>query len=614
MALPASLGALTELGTLRLHGCDALPTPPPSVVCKGNRAVLKFLLHTIKMRLCVLNARGQKKKVGVDVDVDVVNLSAHAGLVALPEELRGLTAMRELKVVSTALKTLPEWLGELRGLEVLHVKGKSFDEQCPLQALPETLGALTGLKSLDLQWCGALVALPASLAVLTGLTTLHLRYCKALMALPASLGALTGMTTLELDDCDTLHTPPPSIVRAGTGAVLQFLRDLAKGEAPSHLIKVVLLGDQRAGKSSLADSLVQGRPATRADNDRTVGIEVQRWRLGGQSQLVANIYDAAGQRVYRATHGVFMSPGALFLHVLRCDMSEERAVSALLEWVQAVQQEAPGAVMGVVWTHIDIDPTMSVDVVGSKDGQPGALRVQDGYTETWTAMMFCLQQSRPVCMLQDKGIVMTDNETEDALGKMAFMNVSTEKYHQISKKVKGALPDLQRRGVVGLLVMIDCQSYNNANALKFLSKSLSNVLRCLSKSLWPQAVMPIILIENNSALVNSIGHGMPNGTTVTISAFPGAQMPFNCMLWCICFLRTCVFLNMVVCVYLQRCWKAATQHVCWRRCTRRLRGRFGLWARRCGSVRTPLCKTLTRSSRESCLRHGRGRVSTGIRR
>ena len=54
------------------------------------------------------------------------------------------------------------------------------------------------------------------------------------------------------------------------------LRDLAKGEAPSHLIKVVLLGDQRAGKSSLADWLVLGRPATRADNDQTVGIEV--WR------------------------------------------------------------------------------------------------------------------------------------------------------------------------------------------------------------------------------------------------------------------------------------------------------------------------------------------------
>lgn len=118
--------------------------------------------------------------------------------------------------------------------------------------------------------------------------------------------------------------------------MLQFLRDLAKGESPSHLLKVVLLGNQRAGKSSLADSLVLGRPATRANNDWTVGIEVWRWRLGAQLPVVANIYDVAGQRVYQATHGFLMSAGALFLHVVRCNMPEDAAVTTLLEWVESV--------------------------------------------------------------------------------------------------------------------------------------------------------------------------------------------------------------------------------------------------------------------------------------
>jgi len=118
--------------------------------------------------------------------------------------------------------------------------------------------------------------------------------------------------------------------------VLQFLRDLAKGESPSHLLKVVLLGNQRAGKSSLADSLVLGRPATRANNDWTVGIEVWRWRLGAQLLVVANVYDVAGQSVYQATHGFLMSAGALFLHVVRCNMPEDAAVTTLLEWVESV--------------------------------------------------------------------------------------------------------------------------------------------------------------------------------------------------------------------------------------------------------------------------------------
>jgi hypothetical protein len=74
---------------------------------------------------------------------------------------------------------------------------------------------------------------------------------------------------------------------------------------------------------------------------------------------VANIYDAAGHRVYRATHGLFMSAGALFLHVVRSDIPEDEAVETLLEWVEMVQQQAPGAVMGVLWTHIDVSATVS---------------------------------------------------------------------------------------------------------------------------------------------------------------------------------------------------------------------------------------------------------------
>ena len=48
-----------------------------------------------------------------------------------------------------------------------------------------------------------------------------------------------------------------------------------------------------------------------------------------------------------------MSEGALFLHVVRSDSNEDVAVASLLEWVEMVQQEQPGAVMGVVWTRVD---------------------------------------------------------------------------------------------------------------------------------------------------------------------------------------------------------------------------------------------------------------------
>jgi hypothetical protein len=48
--------------------------------------------------------------------------------------------------------------------------------------------------------------------------------------LPAELGALTQLKKMKLGGCSALHMPPPHYVRQGTGAVLQFLRDLANGE------------------------------------------------------------------------------------------------------------------------------------------------------------------------------------------------------------------------------------------------------------------------------------------------------------------------------------------------------------------------------------------------
>ena len=121
--------------------------------------------------------------------------------------------------------------------------------------------------------------LPESVGGLTGLHGLDLQGCWGLTSLPESVGALTGLHKLNLEDMTALHTPPPHEIRAGRGAVLQFLRDLGKGESASHLVKVVLLGDQHAGKSSLADSLVLGPPAPRAASDHTVGIDVLAARL-----------------------------------------------------------------------------------------------------------------------------------------------------------------------------------------------------------------------------------------------------------------------------------------------------------------------------------------------
>ena len=390
-ALPAELGAFTGLETLILSGCEGLTVLPAELGaltvltklnltwCAGLTALPTELgaltaLKRLNLSVCE-ELTGLLAEVGVLTALKTLNLSGCPGLTALLVELGTLTALKRLNVSLCkglivlpcgGLMVLPAELGAFTALETLNL---SWCEG--LTVLPAELRALTALETLSLSACEWLTALRAELGALMALkdlnlsgcrelTALLLLGCRGLTALPAELGVLTALMTLELRGCFAPHTPPPAVMRAGTVAVLQYLCDLAKGSAPCHLAKVVLLGDQCAGKSSLANSLVLGHPATRIAEDRTVGIDMRPWWLSiskgfsKDEELVVNIYDNAGQRVYRTSHPLFMTDDALFLHVVKSDASEEGAVAAVLEWVEAVQQVAPCAVMGIVWTRLDL--------------------------------------------------------------------------------------------------------------------------------------------------------------------------------------------------------------------------------------------------------------------
>jgi hypothetical protein len=324
-----------------------------------------------------------------------------------------------------SLTELPSWISSLTSLQHIVLSGcKSLTE------LPSWISSLASLQRIHLSNCESLTELPSGMSSLTSLQHIDLSRCKSLTELPVELSVLPRLETIRLYGCDALHTPPQHVVREGTGAVLQFLRDLASGSAACHLVKVVLVGEQRAGKSSLADSLVLGCPAPRAVNDRTVGIEVRRWPVAGGSPVVAHMYDAAGQHVYRATHGLFMSAGALFLHVLRSDMSEsseDESVKSLLEWVGAVQQEAPGAVMAVVWTHVDCCGVH--EPFGGKSWQQVyvdvAVRDTDEHN-TGIPMQYLLQLGVP-SNLEGVDVIEVDHDGKEVKGKLKVKNSEGEK-------------------------------------------------------------------------------------------------------------------------------------------------------------------------------------------
>ena len=172
LELPASLGRLRQLTTLRLGGCARLAALPESVAALGS-------LQTLELQDC-------------------------AALVALPSSwAEGPSALLRLKLDRcTSLRALPAACRHER-LEYLKMA-----ECAALAELPACWAELPSLLELDLEGCVALTHLPP--LELPALHVLRLKRCKKLRALPP-LGALGALRILNASDCVVLTTAPDGL-------------------------------------------------------------------------------------------------------------------------------------------------------------------------------------------------------------------------------------------------------------------------------------------------------------------------------------------------------------------------------------------------------------------
>jgi len=236
---------------------------------------------------------------------------------------------------------------------------------------------------------------------------------------------------------------------------------------------------------------------------------------------------------------------------------------ALLEWVQAVQQEAPAAVMGLVWTHTDL---FADGVCGGADGQGGFLRVvdsADGETTSWIAIRYLEEMPKWPCSLQDVGILLLSlskemerrknkedekqeedlwsrhyqeeesNEEEEGgwVGSGSERGIDSEEnktgkeegedeeedgekedhddnnLRYLVRLIEVSIQDVQSRSAVGVVCLIDDDMYEDETIIDILSTSLSEA-----------ALIPIILVpkSNADALARPGAH---------LTAYPGWLLP-----------------------------------------------------------------------------------------
>ena len=112
--------------------------------------------------------------------------------------------------------------------------------------------------------------------------------------------------------------PPPKIIKEGNKAILEYFDQRRKtGEVLLQEAKLILLGDGRAGKTSLVRRLLHKELPTEADRTQGVDIMIGEYRfpLPNGDSFKINIWDFAGQDKYKTLHQLFYTESSLYVMV-----------------------------------------------------------------------------------------------------------------------------------------------------------------------------------------------------------------------------------------------------------------------------------------------------------
>ncbi|CAM9712032.1 unnamed protein product, partial [Ectocarpus sp. 8 AP-2014] len=295
--IPTELGALSELRVLALNNNKLTGPIPPEL---GDLRQLRELWLYVN------------KLTGT-----------------IPAELGNLTALLELCLNRNELSgTIPKELGALRQLLLLRISNNEFS------GLWHTLGQdQTG-----------------SMAARSG-------------TLPADLARLLDMfdriSPLDLSQNPWEH-PPEAIAAGGVQAVKDYYEAMFMGgtTAVTRPLKVVIVGKETVGKTSLRRSITTRRPCvTQGGVESTVHVDVEDHEVDGHP---IRIFDCAGQVVYYGLLQLFLTPRAVYLLVWDAAKASETAGLhledlAIAPWLRYLTFRVPDAnvvLVGNKWDRV----------------------------------------------------------------------------------------------------------------------------------------------------------------------------------------------------------------------------------------------------------------------
>ena len=237
------------------------------------------------------------------------------------------------------LPDVPEWPFSLKVLNVSHNR---------LTSLPKSTVALS-IEKLNLSY-NQFRIVPMCVCSFLTLVTLDLSGNSKINSLPIELGRLKKLYDLKLEGLEDLNDPPKN-VRLTTADCMRYLNSRLRGEQGYYRMKLMLVGKQLMGKSTIVARL-QGH---KIGDESTVGVDVSEWRYSPgykKREFTFSIWDFAGQEEYYATHQCFLSKRSLYL--LCWNITEhDKGIAELKPWLNNISLRAPGSSVVVVATFLD---------------------------------------------------------------------------------------------------------------------------------------------------------------------------------------------------------------------------------------------------------------------
>ena len=152
--------------------------------------------------------------------------------------------------------------------------------------------------------------------------------------------------------------PPLAIVKNGENAIKNYFEQLKDKTDQLFEAKIIIIGEERAGKSTLVDALVNPDFNINFKKETTKGINLEKWIIpkketGTLKNFRFNIWDFGGQQIYHSIHQFFLTKRSLYL--LLFESRKDPRYDDFYFWLSIINSMAENSPIVIIQNKIDQD-------------------------------------------------------------------------------------------------------------------------------------------------------------------------------------------------------------------------------------------------------------------